>query len=56
MGFKDLCFYALTVLGVADWSEYIMCTFLLMMHLLEVWKEKVPNPNSTSQTVEITSS
>lgn len=41
MRFKDLCFYALIVLGVADWSECIMCTFILMMHLLEAWKKKV---------------
>lgn len=41
MRFKDLCFYSLIVLGVADWSEYIMCTFILMMHPLRVRKEKV---------------
>lgn len=41
MRFKDLCFYALIVLGVAAWSGSIAWTFLLMMCLLEVWEKKV---------------
>lgn len=41
MRFKDLYFYALIVLGVAAWPGYIVWTFIPMVHLLQVWENKV---------------